>query len=331
MKTRTQLISFGNKESFKPLGQFECLFEGNNNFYTETVYVMPNNFENILSKTACEKLGYITIQGEEKVFNLESSTIRPDLHCAIQTVLQQYSDVFEDDGLLKGYEHNIYIDHTVKPIVQRLRRYPYQLRDKINKKLDRLFELDFIILLRKLKAPPKGLLRSNVYWLNMSKYVETKLRSCFACQAVTNSEKPEPLKPLPLPTAPWCEISVDFLGPLPSGEKLLVILDEYSRFPIVHVMKSTTADCVINKLEPVFALFGYPDKCKTDNGPPFDSTKIKKYMKQNSIHHHKITPLHPQSNANCERFMNVIGKSLKTATIEGRNWRQELNELLFNY
>ena len=160
----------------------------------------------------------------------------------------------------------------------------------------------------------KGLLRSKVYWPNMSKDVETN-----ACQAVTNSEKPEPLKPSPLPTAPWCEISVDFHGPLPSGENLLVILDEYSRFPIVHVMKSTTADCVINKLEPTFALFGYPDKCKTDNGPPFDSTKIKEYMKQNSIHHHKITPLHPQSNAKCERFMKVIGKTLKTATIEGRN------------
>ena len=37
----------------------------------------------------------------------------------------------------------------------------------------------------------------------MSKAVETKLRSCCACQAVTNFEKPEPL---PLPIAPWCEI-----------------------------------------------------------------------------------------------------------------------------
>lgn len=176
-----------------------------------------------------------------------------------------------------------------------------------------------------------GLLRTKVFWPNLHKEVSDHLHSCLPCQAVTPAYKPEPLKPSDLPTAPWCEISADFHGPLPSGEKLLVILDEYSRFPIVHVMRNTTADSLINKLDGTFALFGYPDSLKTDNGPPFDSTRIKNYMKDNSIDHRKITPFHPQSNAKCERFMKVIGKTLKTAQIEGKSWRNELDKLLFSY
>jgi len=56
--------------------------------------------------------------------------------------------------------------------------------------------------------------------------------SCFTCQAVVHTNtKSEPLQPSPLPTAPWSEISVDFHGHVPSGEKLFVIVDEYSRYP----------------------------------------------------------------------------------------------------
>jgi len=45
---------------------------------------------------------------------------------------------------LKNYDHTIYVDESVKPVIQRLRRYLHQLRDKINAELDCLQELDFI-------------------------------------------------------------------------------------------------------------------------------------------------------------------------------------------
>ncbi|XP_014673938.1 PREDICTED: mitochondrial-processing peptidase subunit alpha-like [Priapulus caudatus] len=58
---------------------------------------------------------------------------------------------------------------------------------------------------------------------------------------------PEPLKPRPLPGGPWKEISIDFLGPLPSGDVLLVAIDNYSRFPEVEIISSTSAKTVIPK------------------------------------------------------------------------------------
>ena len=47
-----------------------------------------------------------------------------------------------------------------------------------------------------------------------------------------------------LPFGPWMEVAVDLAGPFPSGEYLLVITDEYSRFPEV-VISSTSAKTVI--------------------------------------------------------------------------------------
>ena len=99
-----------------------------------------------------------------------------------------YSDVFEDGGLLKGYEHKIYIDHTVKPVAQRLRRYPYQLRDKINKELDRLFELDFI---EKVEGPAEWI--SNMV---VAPKKDGSIRLCLDARAVNTAIKRQ-IYPIP--------------------------------------------------------------------------------------------------------------------------------------
>jgi len=51
----------------KPLGKTTVLLEGNEKFFGDTIYIMPNDsFENILSKNACVSLGYIKIFNEAK-------------------------------------------------------------------------------------------------------------------------------------------------------------------------------------------------------------------------------------------------------------------------
>ena len=44
---------------------------------------------------------------------------------------------------------------------------------------------------------------------------------------------------------PRLELSIDFCGPLPAGEYLLVIMDEFSRFPVIDVVRRTSAETVI--------------------------------------------------------------------------------------
>ena len=51
---------------------------------------------------------------------------------------------------------------------------------------------------------------------------------------------------------------MDFYGPFPTGEYLLVVVDAYSRFPEVEIVKSTLAVSTIAKFERIFANLGLP-------------------------------------------------------------------------
>ena len=104
----------------------------------------------------------------------------------------------------------------------------------------------------------KSLLRENVWFPNIDKLVESKVKSCSACLITTPECKREPLQMSPLPAAPWKELSVDFAN-LPNQEYLLLITDDYSRYPVVEIVKSTSAATVIPKLDKVFSEFGVPD------------------------------------------------------------------------
>ena len=142
---------------------------------------------------------------------------------------------------------------------------------------------------------------------------------------------PEPLRMTEMPELPWRTIHVDFYGPLPTSEYLLVAVDRYSRFPEVEIVHSTRASTVIPKLDKMFSVHGIPDTIISDNGPPFNGDDYARYLKTLGIQAKFSTPYWPQSNATVERFMQPLGKALKTATLEGRPWKQELNRFLLQY
>ncbi|CAB3986500.1 Transposon Tf2-9 poly [Paramuricea clavata] len=120
-------------------------------------------------------------------------------------------------------------------------------------------------------------------------------------------------------------------GPFPNGEKLLVVIDAYSRYPEVEVMQSTTTTVVISKLQRIFARHGYPEELITDNGPPFNAVEFTEYLAAHGVHHRRITPYWPQANGEAERFMKTVTKAIRTAHSEGKRWQSELDLFLLNY
>ena len=134
-----------------------------------------------------------------------------------------------------------------------------------------------------------------------------------------------------LPKAPWNEIAINFVGSFPSGETLLVVIDEYSRFPEVEILYSTTANAVIPKLDGIFARQGIPKVVKSDNCPPFNSNEFTKFANFLGFQHQKVTPYWPQANGEVERFMRTLEKAIRTAHLEHKNWKQEMNAFLRQY
>ena len=113
-----------------------------------------------------------------------------------------------------------------------------------------------------------------------------------------------------------------------------MIIDEYSRYPVVEFTTSTSAKYVLPIIDKVFATLGFPQKVKTDGGPPFngtDSHEYKVYMKWAGIKARVVSPEDPKANGLAENFMKVINKIWHISKIEGKNPKQEINKFLRQY
>ncbi|CAB3993646.1 Transposon Ty3-I Gag-Pol poly, partial [Paramuricea clavata] len=154
--------------------------------------------------------------------------------------------------------------------------------------------------------------RQKVWFPGINKMVEERVKSCLACQVATPEAAREPLQMSTLPDQAWDEISVDF-AELSTGDYLLVVSDDYLRYPIVEVIRSVAAQAVIPKLQHIFSQFGIPGILKSDNGPP------------------KITPYWPRANGEVERFMRTVKKIVKIALTQQKPWREELTNFLRNF
>ena len=180
----------------------------------------------------------------------------------------------------------------------------------------------------------KQLLRSRLWFPDLDKMVERKVAGCLACQATTYTPSRDPLKPSPLPDRPWQKIDIDLWGPLPSGEHVIVMVDEYSRYPEVEFVHSTSAAAVVPHVDKIFTTHGFPEQIKTDGGPPFngiDTHQFQQYMKWAGIKHILVSPEDPKANGLADNFMKVVKKVWHTSHIEKKNFKQELFKYLRHY
>ena len=62
-----------------------------------------------------------------------------------------------------------------------------------------------------------------------------------------------------MPSGSWKYIDIDYYGS-PSEVLLIVLIDEYSRYPIVKQLSSTSADTLIPCLHEIISAYGIPVK-----------------------------------------------------------------------
>ena len=82
-------------------------------------------------------------------------------------------------------------------------------------------------------------------------------KSCHGCQDLREFQISEPMKRVKPPTGHWQDIARDLMGPLPTGESLLVVVDYYSRFYEVAIMNSTAAKRVVDVLTQIFSTYDF--------------------------------------------------------------------------
>ena len=171
---------------------------------------------------------------------------------------------------------------------------------------------------------------ATVWWPKINEDIEKFVKLCKPCQRFQNKMPENPLIPWNVPDEPWERLHLDFTGPF-KGKQWLIIIDAYSRWLEVIPVPSANSDYVIKCLRKLFATFGVCKQAVTDNGSPFTSSTLKKFLEANRVHHIAVTPYHSRSNGMAERPIQTFKKHFLRAAETYLEESQRLALFLFAY
>ena len=100
-----------------------------------------------------------------------------------------------------------------------------------------------------------------------------------------------------LPTRPWEKLGTDIFEF--KGNKYLMIVDYYSRFPVIRLLGDITADTICNNFTSVLAEYGLPSVIIVDLGTQYISAKFEDSCTKSGItfsspYHHQAVLLREQ-------------------------------------
>ena len=177
----------------------------------------------------------------------------------------------------------------------------------------------------------KRQLRSHFDFQYMDAAVENEVSTCEDCQLFTRKATKAPLIPVFVPTQAWEYVSIDFFGPMPDQNYVLVVQDLCTKYPVAVLLKQgTSAKMTLDAIDTIFTNFGRPARYRSDNGPPFSSAEFQSYMESRGIIKDLSYAYRPQSNP-VETWMKPLGKCLKIANRNQQNKESAIRELLLAY
>ena len=127
-----------------------------------------------------------------------------------------------------------------------------------------------------------------VYWPGINKDILKYYQSSKTCIKYLKSQRNEPLQSHPTPVVPWHTVAIDLFET--KNPKYLLIVDYYSRFPILHKLSSTTARVLIQEMKALFAELGVPSVIVSDGGPQYTATEFQDFTKLWQIKHRLSSP-----------------------------------------
>ena len=174
------------------------------------------------------------------------------------------------------------------------------------------------------------LLQERFFWPKMNDDVRRHLRNCERC--LRFKQKPEREEMHSIESSyPMEIVHIDFLviGSKKDKENkninVLVITDHFTRYAQAFVTTSQTAHVVATTLyERYLVHYGWPEKLHSDQAGNFESKLIAELCKIAQVQKIRMTPYHPEGNAQRERFnqtlLNMIGSLKPTEKCHWQDW-----------
>ena len=185
-----------------------------------------------------------------------------------------------------------------------------------------------------------ALTQERFWWPMMAEDCCTIVRGCPCCQAFEGEVPRAPLCPIQA-YAPLELVHLDYtsiestmeLNRPPMVKNVLMMMDHFTRYVLVVVMKDQTAKTVVKVFYKCFiAVFGVPVKLLSDMGANFTSTLVEELCAAFGIQKCRTTAYHPQCNGQVECFHQMLFHMIgKLAHDKKAQWEQHLPELLQAY
>ena len=168
----------------------------------------------------------------------------------------------------------------------------------------------------------KQLARTIVYWPRIDSDIESTVRECITCLEHARTPPEAAVHPWMLPERPWSRIHIDHAISFKNMD-WLVIVDAYSKFPLIHAVRSVSSKTTIDWLEQAFALFGFPHALVSDNATSFTSDEFQQFLESKGVVHLTGAPFHPATNGQAERMIGSFKSSVNKSTLPVKEAVQE--------
>ena len=150
--------------------------------------------------------------------------------------------------------------------------------------------------------------RRSVYWPGINNDVSQLISGCCVCAKFGNRQQKEPLQPHEEPVLPWNRVAMDILEY--NAHSYLVVVDCYSHFPELRLIRNKTAGDVIFALKSIFSVHGVPAAIVADN-MPFNSQRMYDFARDWGFDIITSSPHYPKSNGLAERYVQTIKNFLR--------------------
>ena len=140
------------------------------------------------------------------------------------------------------------------------------------------------------------------------------VQQCSACLATRVYQQNVPLTSHEVPAKPWQKVGADLFHF--KDNDYLIVVDYFSNFPEVALLKGTTSSTVITHMKSIFARHGIPEIVISDNGPQFTSKEFAEFAAKWEFSHITSSPRYPKANEMAERAVQTIKKLLEKADMK---------------
>ncbi|KAF7826468.1 putative gag-pol polyprotein [Senna tora] len=162
------------------------------------------------------------------------------------------------------------------------------------------------------------MLKEHFFWPHMKRDVEKLCSKCISCRKAKSKVKPHGLyMPLPVPTHPWTDVSIDFILGLPKTrngrDSIFVVVDCFSKMAhFIPCNKPDDATHVANLFfREIVRLHGIPRTIVSDRDAKFLSHFWRVLWGKLGTHLLFSTTCHPQTDGQTEVVNRTLGTLLR--------------------